>query len=160
MRKRARREGSSHSLVRGGEYVIPCWPLEHKKMLLMQRTHMARHLWFTCWEGRSTNCQFLVLFERGNPTTTLLLLSWKDYFFHNIALIILWWFWLVWRICLSVEALDHLVFHYEARVDEGGPANADHSSLERLPADLQAAKDREDYLVIDLSDHKARIVHI
>ncbi|KAG2247412.1 hypothetical protein Bca52824_087040 [Brassica carinata] len=39
------------------------------------------------------------------------------------------------------EALDHLVFHYEARVDEGGPANADHSSLERLPADLQAAKD-------------------
>lgn len=56
--------------------------------------------------------------------------------------------------------MDHLVFHYEARVDEGGPANADHSSLERLPADLQAAKDREDYLVIDLSDHKARIVHI
>ncbi|KAH0903414.1 hypothetical protein HID58_042917 [Brassica napus] len=35
----------------------------------------------------------------------------------------------------------------KARVDEGGPANADHSSLERLPADLQAAKDREDYLV-------------
>lgn len=37
----------------------------------------------------------------------------------------------------SIEALDHVVFHYEARVSEGGPANADHSSLERLPADLR-----------------------
>lgn len=136
-RKRARREGFSHSLVRGGESYIPCWPLEHKKMLLIQRTRMARHLWFTCWERRSANCQFLLLLESGDPTTTLLLLSWKYYFFHDISLIILWWFLLVWRICQSIEALDHVVFHYEARVSEGGPANADHSSLERLPADLR-----------------------